>query len=47
MLWSLVAWDDWRPLSRRRYDDEPVVRRQAVVDDNAAGVRPTVRRVYR
>lgn len=70
LLWSLVAWDDWRPLGRRRYDndvvvrrdyvdaepvvprqavvadDEPVVRRQVVVDD-AAGARPSVRRVYR
>jgi hypothetical protein len=50
LLWSLVAWDDWRPLGRRRYDDdvvvrrdyvdaEPVVARQTVVVDDEPVVR--------
>lgn len=59
LLWSVIAWDDWRPLRRQRYDDdvvtrrdyvedEPVVRRNAVVVDDEVPVRPrTVRRVYR
>jgi len=57
LLWSLVAWEDWRPLNRRRYDDdvvvrrdyvddEPVVRRNAVVIDDEVPVQRTVRRVY-
>ena len=29
LLWSLVAWDDWRP-RRRDYDDDVVVRRNYV-----------------
>ena len=57
LLWSLIVWDDWRPLRRRRYDDdvvvrrdavehEPVVRRDTVVVDDEVPVRRTVRRVY-
>jgi hypothetical protein len=57
LLWSLIAWDDWRPARRRRYDDdvvvrrdyvedEPVVRRNAAVVDEELPVRRTVRRVY-
>ena len=56
LLWSLVAWEDWRPLNRRRYDDdvvvrrdyvddEPAVRRSVVVDDEVP-VQRTGRRVY-
>jgi hypothetical protein len=56
MLWSLIAWDEWPPARRRRYDndvvvrrdyvdDEPIVRRNVVVDDEQP-VRRTVRRVY-
>ena len=59
MLWSLMVWDDWRPLRRRGYDDRVVVRRDyvdddvvvnrnaAVVVDDEVPVRRTVRRVYR
>jgi hypothetical protein len=58
LLWSLLAWQDWGPLRRRRYDndvvvrrdyvdDEPVVRRNAVVVDDEVPVERTVRRVYR
>lgn len=57
LLWSLVSWDDWRPARRRRYDDdvvvrdyvddEPVVRRNAVVVDDEVPARRSVRRVYR
>lgn len=57
LLWSLVAWDDWRP-RRRDYDDDVVVRRNYVDDDvvvrrnpvvieDDAPVRRSVRRVYR
>ena len=57
LLWSMIAWDDWRPFDRRRYDDdvivrrdyvddEPVARRNAVIVDDEAPVRRTVRRVY-
>jgi hypothetical protein len=56
LLWSLIAWDDWRPLRSRRHDDvvvrrdyvddEPVVRRNAVVVDDEVPARRTVRRVY-
>jgi hypothetical protein len=56
LLWSMIAWDDWRPFSRRYdddvivrrdyVDDEPVVRRNAVIVDDEAPVRRTVRRVY-
>ena len=57
LLWSLIAWDDWRPGRRRRYDDdvvvrrdyvddEPLVRRHDVVVDDEAPVRRSVRRVY-
>ena len=57
LLWSMIAWDDWRPLGRRRrYDDDvvgrrdyvdevPVSRRSVVVDDDVP-VQRTVRRVY-
>ena len=56
LLWSLVAWDDWRP-GRRRYDDdvvvrrdyldgEQVVRRNSVVVDDEVPAQRTVRRVY-
>ena len=57
LLWSLVAWDDWRPRRGRRYDDDVVVRRNYVADEPAVGrnavvvddevpVQRTVRRVY-
>ena len=57
LLWSLVAWDDWRPRRGQRYDDDVVVRRDYVADEPAVGrnavvvddevpVRRTVRRVY-
>ena len=57
LLWSLVAWEDWRPLNRRRYDDdvvvrrdyvddEPAIRRSAVVVDDEVPVQRTVRHVY-
>ena len=52
LLWSLIAWDDWRPMRRRErddvvvrdYDDVPV-RRSVVVDEDAP-VRRSVRRLY-
>ena len=45
MLWSLVVWDDWRPVRRRNYvDDDVVVRRDAVVVDEELPARRTVRR---
>jgi hypothetical protein len=59
LLWSLIVWDDWRPLGRRSYDDDVVVRREPVVDDDVVlrrkavvvdedvPVQRTVRRVYR
>ena len=48
MLWSLVVWDDWRPVRRRDYvDDDVVVRRDAVVVDEELPARRAVRRVYR
>ena len=58
LLWSLIAWEDWRPFGRRDYDDDVVVRRSyvdddvvvrrnAVVVDDELPVRRTVRRVYR
>jgi uncharacterized membrane protein YccC len=48
MLWSLVVWDDWRPLRRRSsVDDDVVVRRDPVVIDDEVPARRTVRRVYR
>ena len=58
LLWSLIAWDDWRPFGRRGYDDDVVVRRNyvdddvvvrrnAVVIDDELPARRTVRRVYR
>jgi len=57
LMWSLLAWEDWRPFNRRRYDDDvavrreyvadqPVVRRNAVVVDDEVPVQRTVRRVY-
>lgn len=57
LLWSLIAWDDWRPRTRRRYDDDvvvrrdyvddvPVARRNTVVVDDEVPVERTVRRVY-
>lgn len=35
LLWSLIAWDDWRPFGGRDYDDDVVVRRNYVDDDVA------------
>ena len=57
LAWSLLAWEDWRPRRHRRYDDdvvvrrdyvddEPAVRRSAVVLDDEVPVQRTVRRVY-
>ena len=57
LLWSLIAWDDWRPRTRRRYDDDvvvrrdyvddvPVGRRNTVVVDDEVPVERTVRRVH-
>ena len=57
LMWSLLAWEDWRPFNRRRrYDDDvvvrrdyvddaPVSRRSVVVDEDVPAQR-TVRRVY-
>ena len=58
MLWTLIVWDDWRPLRRRNYDNDVVVRREyvdddvvvnrnAIVVDDEVPARRTVRRVYR
>ena len=56
LLWSLIVWDDWRPLRRRDddvlgrrdyVDDDVVVRRDAVVVDEEVPARRTVRRVHR
>ena len=56
LLWSLIVWDDWRPLRRRdddvvvrrdHVDDDVVVRRDAVVVDEEVPARRTVRRSYR
>jgi hypothetical protein len=44
LLWSTLAWDDWRPLNRRRRYDDDVVMRRDYVDD--APAERTVRRVY-
>jgi uncharacterized membrane protein YccC len=57
LVWSLIVWDDWRPLRRHRYsddavvrrdyvDDEPIVRHDTAVVDEEVPVRRTVRRVY-
>jgi len=56
LLWSLVAWDDWRP-RRREYNDDVIVRRDYVDDDLVVRRNPVVveedaparrtRRVYR
>jgi hypothetical protein len=58
LLWSLVLADDGGPFRRRTVDDDVVVRRSyvdddvvahrdAVIVDEDAPVRRTVRRVYR
>ena len=59
LLWSLVLADDGRPFRRRTVDDDDVVVRRSYVDDDVVGrrdavivdedapVRRTVRRVYR
>ena len=54
LLWSLIAWEDWRPFSRLRYDDDVVIRRdyaddvprRSVVIDDDVPVERTARRVY-
>jgi hypothetical protein len=57
MLWSMLAWDDWRPVRRRTYDDDVVVRREyadeapltgrdSYVVDREVPVRRTIRRVH-
>ena len=54
LLWSLIASEDWRPFSRRRYDDDVVIRRdyaddvprRSVVIDDEVPVQRTARRVY-
>ena len=55
LLWSLIAWEDWRPFDRRRrYDDDVVIRRdyvddaprRSVVVEDDVPVERTTRRVY-